>query len=264
MIEAYEDHRPLVAVSADRPEELHGCGANQTIDQQGTLRLARPGRTPAARARHRDGRPDACAGNWTGARPPARGRRGSGAHQRTLSASHCTGRRSSRTSDPGCRTDPTMTGGGTPPIQAHSPCPRSAARCCWWPGNWRRTRPMPCWPWPDASGCPSRRTSAASCAWYAIPWCWTASTGCWPAHGDGTALGAVNEVLQFGGHLTGKRLNQWLSGFPGKRWLVSRHSALPGSGPQGGRHPGGHPRILRAVDPAPAAGPRAAALPRGS
>ncbi|AGA33325.1 2-succinyl-5-enolpyruvyl-6-hydroxy-3- cyclohexene-1-carboxylic-acid synthase [Thioalkalivibrio nitratireducens DSM 14787] len=39
------------------------------------------------------------------------------------------------------------------------------------------------------------------------------------------ALGSVRQILQFGGRLTGKRLNQWLAEFPGERWLVSRHSA---------------------------------------
>lgn len=43
MVEAFEDHRPLIAVSADRPEELHGCGANQTTNQQGLFATHRRG-----------------------------------------------------------------------------------------------------------------------------------------------------------------------------------------------------------------------------
>ena len=34
LIEASEDRVPLLVLTADRPAELHGCGASQTIDQQ--------------------------------------------------------------------------------------------------------------------------------------------------------------------------------------------------------------------------------------
>lgn len=35
MVEAHHSHTPLAMISADRPERLHGTGANQTITQQG-------------------------------------------------------------------------------------------------------------------------------------------------------------------------------------------------------------------------------------
>ncbi|QDZ43231.1 2-succinyl-5-enolpyruvyl-6-hydroxy-3-cyclohexene-1-carboxylic-acid synthase [Corynebacterium sp. sy039] len=35
LIEAQYAHIPLAIISADRPQQLHGCGANQTIEQQG-------------------------------------------------------------------------------------------------------------------------------------------------------------------------------------------------------------------------------------
>ncbi|MBK1727531.1 thiamine pyrophosphate-binding protein, partial [Halorhodospira neutriphila] len=37
LTEAAESHVPLIAVTADRPPELHGCGANQTIQQPGVF-----------------------------------------------------------------------------------------------------------------------------------------------------------------------------------------------------------------------------------
>ncbi|MFP4079964.1 MAG: 2-succinyl-5-enolpyruvyl-6-hydroxy-3-cyclohexene-1-carboxylic-acid synthase [Ectothiorhodospira sp.] len=39
------------------------------------------------------------------------------------------------------------------------------------------------------------------------------------------ALEGMRQILQFGGRLTGKRLNQWLAGFPGAHWIVSEHAA---------------------------------------
>lgn len=39
MIEAAYSHTPLIMVSADRPERLHGTGANQTIEQRGIFNV---------------------------------------------------------------------------------------------------------------------------------------------------------------------------------------------------------------------------------
>lgn len=53
-LEADRSGVPLVLVTADRPPELHGCGANQTVDQRGLLggvgRLARDLGAPDAAA----------------------------------------------------------------------------------------------------------------------------------------------------------------------------------------------------------------------
>ncbi|SEL23731.1 2-succinyl-5-enolpyruvyl-6-hydroxy-3-cyclohexene-1-carboxylic-acid synthase [Ectothiorhodospira marina] len=38
------------------------------------------------------------------------------------------------------------------------------------------------------------------------------------------ALAGLGQVIQFGGRITSKRLNQWLAGFAGEYWLVSAHS----------------------------------------
>ncbi len=38
------------------------------------------------------------------------------------------------------------------------------------------------------------------------------------------ALAGLKQVIQFGGRITSKRLNQWLAGFAGEYWLVSPHS----------------------------------------
>ncbi|MDR1119136.1 MAG: hypothetical protein LBL01_07575 [Bifidobacteriaceae bacterium] len=40
VMEAAESRRPLIAVTADRPAELHGVGANQTTDQRGVFGAA--------------------------------------------------------------------------------------------------------------------------------------------------------------------------------------------------------------------------------
>lgn len=44
MSEAFYSHLPLVAISADRPAELHGVGASQTMSQQGIFFRPRRGR----------------------------------------------------------------------------------------------------------------------------------------------------------------------------------------------------------------------------
>ncbi|MCB9537127.1 MAG: hypothetical protein H6704_12820 [Myxococcales bacterium] len=80
-LEADRGGVPLVVVTADRPPELHGCGANQTVDQRGLLggvgRLARDLGAPTRRrwtagSRRRGRRPSAPV-TRCGARAPERG-----------------------------------------------------------------------------------------------------------------------------------------------------------------------------------------------
>lgn len=222
MIEAYEDHRPLIALSADRPEELHGCGANQTIDQQGLFASHVRGelRLPA---------PDVA---WSAGRLCRE-------LDRVLDRLH---------------------GADAGPVHINVPfreplygTPEQQDFGAWLSDrpDADRDRPAP----PDATDPPEMHgplllvagqleadeADAVLALARRLQLPIAADIGSQlrlvpdPLVLDGfhwllasprgrEALGAVNEVLQFGGHLTGKRLNAWLSGFPGKRWLVSRHS----------------------------------------
>jgi 2-succinyl-5-enolpyruvyl-6-hydroxy-3-cyclohexene-1-carboxylate synthase len=222
MIEAYEDHRPLVVVSADRPEELHGCGANQTIDQQGLfashvrgeLRLPAPdiGWTAGRLCRELDRVLDRLHGvdagpvhinapfreplygtteqqdfgSWLSDRPEVAV--GHAAHSGTIALPEIRG--------------PLLLVAGQ--LEADEAAAVLALA--------RRLR------LPIAADIGSQlRLIRDPLVLDGFHWLLASPRG-------RAALGAVNEVLQFGGHLTGKRLNEWLSGFPGKRWLVSRHS----------------------------------------
>jgi 2-succinyl-5-enolpyruvyl-6-hydroxy-3-cyclohexene-1-carboxylate synthase len=223
MIESYEDHRPLIAVSADRPEELHGCGANQTIDQRGLFASHVRGelRLPA---------PDIA---WSAGRLCRE-------LDRVLDRLHGVDAGPVHINAP--FREPLY---GTPEEQDFGP--------------WLSDRPDADWgrpATPDRTALPEMRgplllvagqleadeADAVLALARRLRLPIAADIGSQlrlvrdPLVLDGfdwllasprgrAALGAVNQVLQFGGRLTGKRLNDWLSAFPGRRWLVSRHSA---------------------------------------
>jgi 2-succinyl-5-enolpyruvyl-6-hydroxy-3-cyclohexene-1-carboxylate synthase len=223
IIEAYEDHRPLIAVSADRPEELHGCGANQTIDQRGLF-------GPHVRAELRLPAPDVA---WSAGRLCRE-------LDRALERLHGPDAGPVHVNTP--FREPLY---GTPVEQDFGP---------WLSDQPDANRERP--DLPDATALPEMhgpmllvagqldadeaKAVLALARRFALPIAADIGSQLRLVHDplilDGLAwllasprgrgaLGAVKQVLQFGGRLTGKRLNEWLSNFPGERWLVSRHSA---------------------------------------
>lgn len=223
IVEAFEDHLPLVAVSADRPEELHGCGANQTINQQGIFathtraELRLPAPDPAWSAGRLARELDDALGRLHGVdagpvhinapfREPLYGVPG----QQDLSAwladlGHGTHR------NPAPLEPPSLDGLTGPLMLVAGRLDADEADAVLALG--RRL------------GIPIVADIGSQLRLLREPTVLEAPDLLFASPRGRTALEAVEQVLQFGGRLTGKRLNQWLSAFGGQRWLVSRHSA---------------------------------------
>lgn len=223
LVEAFQTHVPLVAISADRPPELLHCGANQAIEQSGLF------------ARHVRAAVDL---------PPA---------DEAVSAGWLT-----QALDRICTA---LHGPDRGPVHINAPFREplygTSQRADF--GPWRSdVRPVPqASPTATAEAYPEMppQTPAvlvagqllaqeaqavlrlAECTGTAIladigsqlrlldhprilpyPELWLAT----PA--GRRSLEGFRQVIQFGGRLTGKRLNQWLADFDGEHWLVSEHS----------------------------------------
>lgn len=221
--EAFEDHLPLVAVSADRPEELHGCGANQTINQQGIFathtraELRLPAPDPAWSAGRLARELDDALGRLHGVdagpvhiNAPFREPLYGAPDQQDLSAwladlEHGTHR------NPAPLEPPSLDGLTGPLLLVAGRLDADEADAVLALG--RRL------------GIPIVADIGSQLRLLRDPNVLEAPDALFASPRGRTALKAVEQVLQFGGRLTGKRLNQWLSAFGGQRWLVSRHSA---------------------------------------
>ncbi|MCA1788950.1 MAG: 2-succinyl-5-enolpyruvyl-6-hydroxy-3-cyclohexene-1-carboxylic-acid synthase [Thioalkalivibrio sp.] len=223
MVEAFEDHLPLVAVSADRPEELHGCGANQTINQlgifathlRGELRLPEPG--PAWSAGRLGQELDGTLGRLHGIdagpvhinapfREPLYG--APGQHEFSAWLADL---------DEGIHRHPE-------PLEPHSPAGLTGPLLLV-AGRLEADEADAVLALGQRFGIPIVADIGSQLRLLrdlAVP---EAPDLLFADPRGRAALKAVEQVVQFGGRLTGKRLNQWLSAFDGQRWLVSRHSA---------------------------------------
>lgn len=223
MVEAFEDHLPLVVVSADRPEELHGCGANQTINQmgifathlRGELRLPAP--DPAWSAGRLGRELDAVLDHLQGIdagpvhinapfREPLYGAPGQHEFSAWLAdledGVH-------RNPEP---PEPANLDGLTGPLLLVA-------------GRLEADEADAVLALGQRFGIPIIADIGSQLRLLRDPAVLEAPDLLLANPRGRAALAAVDQVLQFGGRLTGKRLNQWLSAFGGQRWLVSRHSA---------------------------------------
>jgi len=223
MVEAFEDHRPLIAISADRPEELHGCGANQAINQQGIFathlrgELQLPSPDPSWSAGRLGRELDGVLRRLHGAdagpvhinapfREPLYGALG----QQDFSAWLADLEDSSHENPDALEPDglPRITG---PLLLVAGRLEAEEAEAVLALGH--------------RCGIPIVADIGSQLRLLPDPAVLEAPDLLLASPRGRAALEGVEQVLQFGGRLTGKRLNQWLSAFDGQRWLVSRHSA---------------------------------------
>ncbi|SEQ36172.1 2-succinyl-5-enolpyruvyl-6-hydroxy-3-cyclohexene-1-carboxylate synthase [Ectothiorhodospira magna] len=220
LVEAFQTHQPLVAVTADRPEELVGCGANQAIVQPGIF-------SHHVRAALNLPTPDiTLSGGWL-------------AQQLDLALArlHGPGRGPVHLNVPFC--DPLY---GTPESADFGPWMSDVAPVVTAPDPFpgftmHRIREPVIFVAGQLD--PEEAEAVLMVARdYHVPI--LADIGsqlrlqdhpCILPHPDllltvthiRRRLKAMNQVIQFGGRLTSRRLNQWLADFQGRHWLVSPH-----------------------------------------
>jgi 2-succinyl-5-enolpyruvyl-6-hydroxy-3-cyclohexene-1-carboxylate synthase len=223
MVEAFEDHRPLIAISADRPEELHGCGANQAINQlgifathlRGELRLPSPDPSWSAGRLGRALDGVLCRLHGVDAGPvhinaPFREPLYGAPGQQDFSAWLADLEDGSHEA-PGALepeglprlTGPLLLVAGRLEAEEADAVLALGRRC----------------------GIPIVADIGSQLRLLRDPAVLEGPDLVFASPRGRDALEGVEQVLQFGGRLTGKRLNQWLSAFGGQRWLISRHSA---------------------------------------
>ncbi len=222
MVEAFEDHLPLVAISADRPEELHGCGANQTINQmglfathlRGELRLPAPDQTWSAGrlGREVDGVLRRLHGVDAGPvhinapfREPLYG-----ALDRQDFSAWLADLEEGVPGDPRPPNPPPLSGLEQPLLLVAGRLEADEAEAVLALGQ--------------RFGIPIVADIGSQLRLRRDPVVLEAPDLLFVNPRGRAALDTVKQVLQFGGRLTGRRLNQWLSVFAGRRWLISRHS----------------------------------------
>ncbi|TVQ69089.1 MAG: 2-succinyl-5-enolpyruvyl-6-hydroxy-3-cyclohexene-1-carboxylic-acid synthase [Chromatiaceae bacterium] len=221
LVEAFQTHQPLIALTADRPPELIHCGANQAIEQPGLFALH-------VRAQLNLPPPDtAISAGWLGGeldqclrvlRGPDRGP----VHINAPFREPLYG--TSQLADFGpwrsdLRTPPNAT--PTPEVVA---LPRVHAPLALVAGQLDTDEAEAVLELAQRADLPILADIGSQLRLIDHP-CIVPYPDLLPASPNGQRrLAGLRQVIQFGGRITSKRLNQWLAGFAGEYWLVSPHS----------------------------------------
>lgn len=216
--EAWQSHLPLIAVSADRPPELHACGANQAIPQEGIFgpHVRAELALPVPEARLGDawlaGRLDRALGAATAA-TDAGPVHINAPFREPLYGGQEPAEAPPRPSPPVC--------GSAPPAPG---LPALEPPLLFVAGQLEADEAEAVLAAAEAGGVPILADLGSQLRLRAHP-CVVDSPELLLASPAGRAACAgARQVIQFGGRLTGRRLPAWLAEHAPRRWLVSRHS----------------------------------------
>lgn len=221
LVEAFQTHQPLIALTADRPPELIHCGANQAIEQPGLFALH-------VRAQLNLPPPDtAISAGWLGAEldqclQALRGADGGPVHINAPFREPLYG--TSQLADFG----PWLSDLRHPPDPTPAPevmaLPRLHGPLALVAGQLDTDEAEAVLELAQRSNLPVLADIGSQLRLVDHP-CIVPYPDLLPASPDGQRLLAgLRQVIQFGGRITSKRLNQWLARFAGEYWLVSPHS----------------------------------------
>ncbi len=250
MIEAFESHRPLIALTADRPPEMLDCGANQTIHQQGLfgrhvrgeLRLPAPEQVPdpgggepnwswsrACLCRQLDAVLDRLHGVDRGPvhlNVPFREPLYPTAESQNLEAWWSAPDTTDRTTDPMANPTPNPATGrsGSPRGRPHEP-KAVVSPVLLVAGQLEPAEAASVLALAQRCRIPLLADIGSQLRLVRDPYVVDAPDLLLASPAGRQALEKVRQVIQFGGRLTGKRINQWLANFAGPRWLLSPHTA---------------------------------------
>ena len=215
--EAWQSHLPLIAVSADRPPELHACGANQAIPQEGIL-------DPHVRAALALPVPEAqldgawLAGRLDGALGAATAAADTGpVHINAPFREPLYG--GQEPAAPPLPAPPVRSGAPRPPA-----LPAPEPPLLFVAGQLEADEAEAVLAAAESGGVPVLADLGSQLRLRDHP-CVVDSPELLLASPAGrAACTEARQVIQFGGRLTGRRLPAWLAEHAPRRWLVSRHS----------------------------------------
>lgn len=220
LVEAFQTHQPLVAITADRPEELVGCGANQAIVQPGIFQHH-------VRAALNLPAPDAAlTGGWLAQQldkvlarlqGPGRGP----VHVNVPFREPLYGTEAPVDFGPWL-SDVVPVASSPPPLPGFS-LHRLREPVIFVAGQLDTDEAAAVLALAERSSVPILADIGSQLRLTEHP--------CVLAHPDlllaithvRRRFKAMHQVIQFGGRITSKRINQWLAGFQGQYWLVSPH-----------------------------------------